>query len=258
MVDGATSEPISIVSRVPQGIVLGPLLFIYTSKMFELAENTLYADADDSTQLSVVCKPEDRTAVAASTHRDLARIQEWCNHWCMILNPNKIKALVVSGSRTLNSPNGDMVLSGVYIHAPPNLDILGVKFYSKLTFESIVSCISQSICILRLVKHVLVDTTVLLHCYYAFVLPIPEYCSLMCGSTAECHLQLLEHQVHSMARSCPAQSFLSSCHRHHDAGLYIYCTRLLRTLITVCSLSFLLLEPELNIPELWLQLINWS
>ena len=29
-------------------------------------------------------------------NRDLARIQEWCNHWRMILNPNKTKALMVS------------------------------------------------------------------------------------------------------------------------------------------------------------------
>ena len=41
MVDGATSEWISIVSSIPQGSVLGPLLFIlYTREMFELVENT--------------------------------------------------------------------------------------------------------------------------------------------------------------------------------------------------------------------------
>ena len=96
VVDGATSEWIPIVSGVPQGSVLGPLRFIlYTSEMFELVENRLYAYADDSTLLAVVRKPADRPAVAASLNRDFSRIQEWCNHWHIILNPEKTKALVV-------------------------------------------------------------------------------------------------------------------------------------------------------------------
>ena len=43
-----------------------------------------------------------------------SQIQELCNHWCMILNPNKTKALVVSRSITVNhhmvtSSCGDLV-----------------------------------------------------------------------------------------------------------------------------------------------------
>ena len=122
--------------------MLGPLLFIlytsYTSETFELVENRLFAYADDSTVLAVDHKPADRPPVADSLNRDLDRIQEWCNHWCMILNPNKTKALVVSRSRT---PKGDLVLSGSFIRASPNLDILGLKFDSKLIFEDHVRCI---------------------------------------------------------------------------------------------------------------------
>ena len=71
------------------------LIIIYTSEMFELIENRLFAYADDSTLMAIVRKLADRHAVAASLNMDLARIQECCNHWCMILNPNKTKALVV-------------------------------------------------------------------------------------------------------------------------------------------------------------------
>ena len=53
------------------------------------------------------------------------------------------------------------------------------------------------------------DTSVLLRCYYAFVIPNLEYCSSVWGSAAECHLQLLERQVYSVARLCPDQSFVS-------------------------------------------------
>ena len=50
VVDGATSQWLDpIVSFVPQGSVLGPLLFIlYTSEIFELVEKRLNAYADDS------------------------------------------------------------------------------------------------------------------------------------------------------------------------------------------------------------------
>ena len=114
----------------------------------------------------------------------------------MILNPNKTKTLVVSRSRTVSPPHGDLVFSGVSIRASPNLDILGVMFDRKITFEDhvpgIVPSFSQRIGIFRLVKLIFVDTSVLLRCYFAFVLPILEYCSPGWGSAAECHLQLLE------------------------------------------------------------------
>ena len=63
------------------------------------------------------------------------------------------------------------------------------------------------------------DTSVLLRCYFAFVLPILEYCSPVWGSAAECYLLLLERQVYSVVRLCSNRSFLSLCHRRRIAGL---------------------------------------
>ena len=139
---------------VPQGSVLCPLLVIlYPSEMFELDVNRLIAYADDSTLLTVR-KPADRPAVTASLNRYFAKIQEWCNHCCMLLNFNKTKALVVSRSRTVSPPHGDFVLSGVSNGASSNLDILGMKFDSKLTFNDhvcgIVSRVPHRIGILSL------------------------------------------------------------------------------------------------------------
>ena len=94
------------------------------------------------------------------------------------------------------------------------------------------------------------------YCYFAFVLPILEYCSPVWGSATECHLQLLEHQVYSVARLFPDQSFMSLCHRRRVAGLSkLY--KVKRTLITVCSASFHLLVLVFNIFELRPQLIHW-
>ena len=59
----------------------------------------------------------------------------------------------------------------------------------------------------------------LLCCYYAFGLQILEYCSPVWGSDTECHLQLLERQMYSVARFCPDLTFLSLYHRRHVAAL---------------------------------------
>ena len=104
----------------------GPTIILYTSEMFELLENRQYAYADYFTLMTVVRMPSDIPNVAASLNRELARIQEWCNHWCLILNPFKTKASVVSRSRTVNPLLCDLVLSAVYIRASRNRDILGV------------------------------------------------------------------------------------------------------------------------------------
>ena len=142
----------------------------------------------------------------------------------MILNPIITKALVVSRSRTVNPLHGHMVLSEDSIHYSPKLNILGVKFDSKLFFKDhvrgIVSRVSHRIGILMLVKRVLSDTAVFLSWYYAFVLQIHEYCSLVCESAAECHFQVLERQVYSVARLCHDQSFLSLCYRRPVAELW--------------------------------------
>ena len=172
----------------------------------------------------------------------------------MIRNSNKTKALVVSRFRTGSPPHDDLVLSGVSIRANPNLDILGGKFDSKLTFEDQVrGIVSQPQNWNFEVGEPCILWTPL--CYFvaicAFVLQILQYCSPVCGSAAECHLRLLERQVYSVARLC--QSFLSLCHRW--LGL-VCCTRLIRTLITVCSASFHLHLLEFDISGQRPQLIH--
>ena len=92
----------------------------------------------------------------------------------MIPNTNKTKVIVV---RTMSPPHGDFVLPGVSIRASPNLDILGIKFDSELTVEDhvrgIVSGVSQRIVILRLVKHIFVDISVLLRYLFSICFPNP-------------------------------------------------------------------------------------
>ena len=58
MVDGCQTKLVEVVSVVPQGSVLGSLLFLlYTSELFSFLENKLIGYADDSTLMAVVPCP---------------------------------------------------------------------------------------------------------------------------------------------------------------------------------------------------------
>ena len=124
-----------MVSGVPQGSVLGQLLFLlYTSELFSILENKLIGYADDSTSIDVVTSPGVKVAVAESLNRDLSRVTDWCNLWGMILNAGKIKTIIVSRSRTIHPQSPPLTVGGAVLKESVELDILGVTFDSRSTF----------------------------------------------------------------------------------------------------------------------------
>ena len=100
--DGCRSKLVNVVSGVPQGSVLGPLLFLLYFEAFFYFGKQLICYADDSTLMAVVRSPGVRVAVAESLIRDLGRVSEWCDLWGMKLNASKTKTMIVSRSRTMH------------------------------------------------------------------------------------------------------------------------------------------------------------
>ena len=200
IVDGHEGEWREVISGVPQGSVLGPLLFIlYTQDMWVGLENQLVAYADDATLIAVISSPEQRTSVSESLNRDLARIDEWCNLWGMKLNPQKTQSMIVSRSRTLNPNHPSLVIGDTVLDNCNSCRILGVTFDNKFTFEkhirSVSSSISQKIGLLRKSYRTFGDSSVLKKCFNAFILPCLEYCSPVWSSAAPSHLKLLDRNV---------------------------------------------------------------
>ena len=103
MMDGCRSKLASVVSGLPQGSVLGPLVFVlYTSEHFYILENKLISYADDSNLMAVVPSPCVRVTVAEFLIRDLGRVMECYELWGMKLNASKTKTMIVSRSRTMH------------------------------------------------------------------------------------------------------------------------------------------------------------
>ena len=101
-----------------------------------------------------------------------------------------------------------------------------MRFDFKLNFAahvcSIISCIYQRICIIRLVRNNFDDSSLLPRRYYAFVLLILEYCFPAWGSAADRYLQLLERQVRSVNRLCPDYILAPLGHRRRVAELCMF------------------------------------
>ena len=203
VVDGSFSPFSRVYSGVPQGSVLGPLLFIlYTSDMWFDITNKMLAYADDTSLYAQVPSPAMRQGVAASLAEDLDKIQSWCLQWGMKLNPSKSKELIVSRSRTHLPEHPNLSINGALIDQADQLKLLGVTLDSKLTFEAhlrnVSRSISQKLGILRKSKKIYKDDSILRKCFFSFTLPHFEYCSAVWSSAADCHLRLLDRAFNSV------------------------------------------------------------
>ena len=203
VVDGSVSTYSRIYSGVPQGSVLGPLLFIlYSSDMWFDITNNILAYADDTSLYAQIPSPAMRPNVANSLIDDLNKIQSWCLQWGMKLNPSKSKEMIVSRSRTHFPEHPNLSINGALINKVDQLKLLGVTLDSKLTFEThlrdMSRSISQKLGILRKSKKIYEDDIILRRCFFSFILPHFEYCSAVWSSAADCHLRLLDRAFNSI------------------------------------------------------------
>ena len=89
-VEGNFSDLLMFRSGVPQGSVLGPLLFIlYTSDMWHNINSNMIAYVDDTTLFAHIDHAHSRALVANQLNTDLSLISDWCIMWGMLLNSNK-------------------------------------------------------------------------------------------------------------------------------------------------------------------------
>ena len=92
MVSGTGSEWASVLSGVPQGSILGPVLFIcYINDMPNTVSSFIYMYADDTEISRQVAKAED----SKKLQDDLNRIQQWSDKWQLRFNSTKCKVIHV-------------------------------------------------------------------------------------------------------------------------------------------------------------------
>ena len=94
IVDGCASSWAPVENGVPQGSILGPLLFlVYTNDIVDNIENDINLYADDTSLLSISDNPE---TAAMNLNADLYALQHWAKTWHMAFNPAKTVYLSLS------------------------------------------------------------------------------------------------------------------------------------------------------------------
>ena len=100
VVSGAVSDWTYIRAGVPQGSILGPLLFLlYINDIVNNIGSNIRLFADN-TSLSIIV--DDPVTAAGCINADLGRISNWASRWLVTFNPSKTETLLIS--RKLNKP----------------------------------------------------------------------------------------------------------------------------------------------------------
>ena len=127
----ATSYFLPVLSGVPQGSILGPLLFIlYINDLPDsLKSSTVYMFADDSKCMHTIRNSGD----TIKFQNDLTNIYQWSKLWDLNFNLNKT-ALMQFGPN--NSTNSIYFLNNTIINKQPSTKDLGIIVSSDLSWSN--------------------------------------------------------------------------------------------------------------------------
>ena len=175
VVNGSKSTWAKVTSGIPQGSVLGPLLFVcFINDMPSVVKSPVHLFADDTTLYRRVTTLEDHKAL----QDDLTNLEDWSTKWNLCFNTNKCKVMHIGHS----NPQHDYMM---YRGGPPimldsitNEKDLGVHVDVKLTFEHHVEIVvNKANRMLGMIRraYTFLDGPTLTKLYTSLIRPLLEY-----------------------------------------------------------------------------------
>jgi hypothetical protein len=200
VIDGVKSRPIDVISGVPQGTVLGPLLFIlYINDIFAAVKHSkIKVFADDSKVHKDISSSDDH----ALLQEDLQAVVQWSLENNMELNEDKFHVLQHGKNVDIKQPY--TLPSGKALHADDYVKDLGVYIDTALSWRQHITLKSSDAknkanWLLRTFTSRDKDTMMLL--FKTYVRSIVEYCCPLWSPHYQCDVI----RVESIQRSFTAK-----------------------------------------------------
>jgi len=205
--NGSKSSIIDVISGVPQGTVLGPLLFlVYINDLPNCVLSSCSLFADDCLLYRPIYTEDDNRIL----QDDLLRIEEWANKWKMIFNTDKCEVLQVTLS---NLKPTSYFLYNSQLSTVSHAKYLGVLLDSKLNFNNHVATICRKANnVLALLKRNLYhcNSEIRSQAYFLYVRPILEYASTVWAPHTKSNVDKIESVQRRAARFVVADYDYSS------------------------------------------------
>ena len=178
LLNGQVSGWPDVKAGVPQGSILGPLLFlIYTNDLSKGLSSNAKLFADDTSLFSVI---HDSNTSARELNNDLAKINRWAFQWKMSFNPDPKKQAqeVIFSRKSKATSHPPLVFNNNNVMQAASHKHLGIILDTRLSFEkhleTVLCKINKTIGFIRTLQNLL-PRSALVTLYKAFVRPHLDY-----------------------------------------------------------------------------------
>ena len=194
MINGVKSSIQCSDCGVPQGSVLGPLLFlIYINDIVNSSDLFRFSLFADDTVATLSGK--NLQALVSSVNREISNISLWFKVNKLSLNLSKTNYIIFRTRKRRVSTNlPEISIDDVIIRKVENVKFLGVTINEHLDWSTHISIISKSVArsvgILSKLKFIL-PSHILKLIYNSLILPHLSYCNHIWGNSYKSHLKQL-------------------------------------------------------------------